>query len=200
MRVINLAEDVEVFTSNAYLVLGDSSTDLVDVGSFPGVEEEIREYADDIDSVYLTHGHSDHVGNLDEVIDGFDADVYAYDYSGAEEVRDCDEVEIGDESFEVVYTPGHADDHVTFVGEETVFSGDVFVYNDGAYDDGSFGRTDMAGQSRETLIESLRRVIDRLPETAESLYPGHGDEFHGEISEVVERALERAERREPKYQ
>ncbi|MDY6776232.1 MAG: MBL fold metallo-hydrolase [Halobacteria archaeon] len=199
MRVVNIAEDAEVFTSNAYLVLGDSSTDLVDVGSFPGATEKIREYADDIDSVYLTHGHSDHVGNLAEVREEFDADLYAYDYSGAEEVEDCDEVEIGDESFEVVYTPGHADDHVTFVGEETVFSGDVFVYNDGAYDDGSFGRTDMAGQSRETLIESLRRVIDRLPETAESLYPGHGDEFHGDISEVVERALERAERREPKY-
>jgi len=103
----------------------------------------------------------------------------------------------------VVYTPGHADDHVSFVGETALFSGDVVVYNDGAFDDGSFGRTDYRGQSRERLIGSLQDVLGRLPDSATGLYAGHGDPFEAtgadSVRDVIERALERAKRREPKY-
>jgi len=109
-----------------------------------------------------------------------------------------------DADYEVVATPGHADDHVSLVGDTAVFSGDVVVYDDGAFDDGSFGRTDMAGQSRETLIESLRTLLERLPASATRLYAGHGgvfdaDEADERLRDVIERALARAERREPKY-
>ena len=103
------------------------------------------------------------------------------------------------ERFEVIHTPGHADDHVSLVSESMIFSGDVVVHDDGAFEGGSFGRTDMAGQSREKLIESVRRILDRLPEDVEHMYSGHGGEFHGNVREVIETALERAERREPKY-
>jgi glyoxylase-like metal-dependent hydrolase (beta-lactamase superfamily II) len=99
----------------------------------------------------------------------------------------------------VVYTPGHADDHVSFVGPDSLFSGDVVVHDDGAFDYGSFGRTDMAGQSRERLIESIRDLLDRMPEEVEHMYAGHGGVFHGDVRDVVETALGRAEKREPKY-
>ena len=121
------------------------------------------------------------------------------DVVAAHTINDGDDVAVGDESFEVVYTPGHAADHVSLVSETTLFSGDVVVYNDGAFDDGSFGRTDMAGQSRERLIESIELLLDRMHNSVEAMYAGHGDPFHGDVRAVVERALERAERREPKY-
>jgi glyoxylase-like metal-dependent hydrolase (beta-lactamase superfamily II) len=113
-------------------------------------------------------------------------------------------VRVGDEGCTVVHTPGHADDHVSLVGTDSLFSGDVVVYNDGAFDDGSFGRTDMTGQSRERLIESIRTLLDRLPDSVTRLYAGHGDVFETDpagdsVRDVIERALERAERREPKY-
>jgi len=73
------------------------------------------------------------------------------------------------------------------------------VYNDEAFGDGSFGRTDMAGQSRDELIDSIRRLRDAVPESVEKMYAGHGDAYEGDVGAVVERALERAERREPKY-
>jgi glyoxylase-like metal-dependent hydrolase (beta-lactamase superfamily II) len=88
---------------------------------------------------------------------------------------------------------------VAFLGPESVFSGDVVVHNDGAFDYGSFGRTDMAGQSRERLIESIRTILERLPETAGRMYAGHGSAFEGDVRDVIETALERAEKREPKY-
>jgi hydroxyacylglutathione hydrolase len=33
----------------------------------------------------------------------------------------------------------------------------------------------------------------------EHMYSGHGGVFHGDVRDVVETALERAEKREPKY-
>jgi len=162
----------------------------------------IAEHTDSLDAVVLTHQHGDHVQELDAVLDAYpDADLYAYaDHARrTHEIADGDTVEIGDETFDVVHTPGHADDHVSLISASTIFSGDVVVHDDGAFDYGSFGRTDMAGQSREVLIESIERILERLPDSVEHMYAGHGDEFHGDVEDVIRTALERAEKREPKY-
>jgi len=202
MDVINVTADAEEFTCNAYLVTGETPT-LVDAGTMPGVESVVADHVDELDRVVLTHQHHDHVGELDAVLDAFDADCYAYDThpSRTDDLSDGDTVSIGDEAFDVVYTPGHADDHVSLVSDRTLFSGDVVVYNDGAFDDGSFGRTDMAGQSRDRLIGSLESLLERLPDSVTTMYAGHGDPVPDDenVREVIERALSRAERREPKY-
>jgi len=200
MEVTNVTAAADTFTCNAYLVEGERTV-LVDAGAMDGVVDVVRERVDDVEAVVLTHQHGDHVGRLDAVLDAFDADLAAHGTHPrrTEELEDGDEVRVGDERFEVVYTPGHAADHVSLVSETSLLSGDVVVYNDGAFDDGSFGRTDMAGQSRERLVESIRDLLDRLPDSVEYMYAGHGDVFHGDVREVVERALERAKRREPKY-
>ncbi|QIB73127.1 MBL fold metallo-hydrolase [Halogeometricum borinquense] len=205
MEIVTVTDGAEQFTCNAYLVLGDRNV-LVDAGTMPGVETVVADHTDELDAVVLTHQHTDHIGELDAVLDRFDADLYAYgDHPRRDEaLEDGDELQMGEETFEVVYTPGHASDHISLVSGKRIFSGDVVVYNDGAFDDGSFGRTDMPGQSRERLVESLRTLLDRLPETVEELYAGHGDVFRSEsggdsVQDVIERALSRAERREPKY-
>jgi glyoxylase-like metal-dependent hydrolase (beta-lactamase superfamily II) len=203
MDVHNVTAGAAEFTCNAYLLTGDRPA-LVDAGTMPGVVDVVTEYVDELDRVVLTHQHHDHVGELDAVLDAFDADLYAYaDHPRrTHRLADGDTVALGDESFDVVYTPGHADDHVSLVSDRTLFSGDVVVYNDGAFDDGSFGRTDMAGQSRERLVGSLETLLDRLPDSVTAMYAGHGDPFHADgesVRAVIERALERAERREPKY-
>ena len=210
MEPITVTADAEEFTCNAYLVVGEATT-LVDAGTMPGVDDVIADAVaeadvDGLDRVVLTHQHHDHVGELDAVVDRFDPRVLAYADHPLRDValEDGDEVLVGDEPCEVVYTPGHADDHVSLVGEERLYSGDVVVYDDGAFSDGSFGRTDMAGQSRERLIESLREILDRLPDTVGAMFPGHGGVYRDSegpdtVREVIERATERAERREPKY-
>jgi glyoxylase-like metal-dependent hydrolase (beta-lactamase superfamily II) len=200
MDVTNVTADAETFTCNAFLVEGDRTV-LVDAGAYEGVVEAVRERTDALDAVVLTHQHTDHVEQLDAVLDAFDAPLYAYaDHPRRETALEAgDQVFIGDEPFDVVYTPGHADDHVSFVSETALFSGDVVVHDDGAFDYGSFGRTDMAGQSRERLIESIQSLLDVMGENVEHMYAGHGDEFHGDVRDVVETALGRAEKREPKY-
>ena len=200
MEVTNVTADAETFTCNAYLVEGDRTV-LVDAGAMDGVVDVIREHTDVLDAVVLTHQPGDHIAKLDDVLDAFETELYAYgDHPRRDvELDDSDQVFIGDEAFDVVYTPGHADDHVSFVSETTLFSGDVVVHDDGAFDYGSFGRTDMPGQSRERLIESIQTLLERMPDGVEHMYAGHGDVFYGDVRDVVETALERAEKREPKY-
>ena len=200
MEVHNVTADAETFTCNAYLATGERPT-LVDAGAWDGVVDAVREHTDAVDAVVLTHQHGDHVQELDSVLDAFGAELYAY----AEHPRrdhaivDGDELLVGEETCEVVYTPGHAEDHVSLVSERSLFSGDVVVHDDGAFEGGSFGRTDRPGQSREREIESIHDLLGRMPDSVEGMYSGHGGVFHGDVRGIVERALERAERREPKY-
>jgi len=200
MNVITVTADAETFTANVYLVTGERTV-LVDAGAMAGVSDVVAEHTNDLDAVVLTHQHGDHVAELDTVLDRFGPELLAHgDHPRRTEgIDDGDTVKIGDEEFEVVATPGHADDHVSLVSETTIFSGDVVVHDDGAFDYGSFGRTDMTGQSREELIESIERILDRLPEGVEHLYAGHGEDFHGDVRDVIETALSRAQKREPKY-
>ncbi|WP_137289076.1 MBL fold metallo-hydrolase [Natronorubrum halophilum] len=212
MEVHHVTEGAETFTCNAFLAVGEETT-LVDAGAWDGIVDEIRTHTDEVDAVVITHQHGDHVAQLEAVVDAFDPDVYAYDDhpTRTHELEDGDTVTIGDESFDVVYTPGHADDHVSFVSDSSLFSGDVAVHDDGAFEYGSFGRTDMAGQSRERLIESLEELLERMPNGGrassersgspgvEHMYSGHGGVFHGDVRDVVETGLEQAEKREPKY-
>jgi glyoxylase-like metal-dependent hydrolase (beta-lactamase superfamily II) len=200
MDVTNLTADAAVFTANAYLIQG-ARTALVDVGAMPGVEQAVREQVPALDAVVLTHRHEDHVAELDAVRDAFGPTVSAATPGpeGGTVLEDGAAVQLGDERFEVVATPGHAPDHLAFVGREAVFTGDLVVYSDEAFADGSFGRTDLAGGDRETLIASIDRLLDRLPETVDTLYPGHGPAFQGDVRAVIERARERAATGEPKY-
>jgi len=200
MEVHNVTAEANVFTCNVYLALGAEPT-LVDAGAMEGVVDAVRAHTDGLSKVVLTHQHGDHVEQLETVLEAFDADCHAdADHPArTHELADGDEVVVGDEACEVVYTPGHGDDHVSFVGEASLFSGDVVVHDDGAFDYGSFGRTDYPGMSRERLIESIRDLLGRMPEDVEHMYAGHGSVFHGDVRDVVETALSRAEQREPKY-
>lgn len=191
---------MEGFTSNVFLVPGEETV-MVDAGSSPGVVEEVERCVDGLDAVVVTHMHRDHVGGLEAVLERFGAELYC---AGEHPLRDRalsdgDVVRVGDCEFEVLEVPGHSADHVVLIGEEAVFTGDVVVYEDSAFSGGSFGRTDRPGQSREELVEGLRRLLDALPDTVYEMYPGHGPVFEGDVRSVVERALRRAERFDPKY-
>ena len=168
----NLARGVQSFTSNAFLVTGDRTV-LVDVGNEFDVCSAVEEHAEGLDAVVLTHTHYDHVGNLEAVVDAFDVDVWGFDTDQdgvTHAIADEETVALGDHGYRALHTPGHKDDHLCFYGADpsVLFAGDLVFAN------GSFGRTDLAEGDRDTLVDSIRRVLDVVGEDLEAMHTGHG--------------------------
>jgi glyoxylase-like metal-dependent hydrolase (beta-lactamase superfamily II) len=191
--VVNVAADVQAFTSNAFLVPGDR-TALVDVGANFDAVARVRDRTGDLDAVALTHTHPDHVGNLDAVVDAFDADVWAFDpeLDGVDHaVGGGDTFAFGDHEYEAVYTPGHADDHLCLYspGADVLFAGDLVFAN------GGFGRTDLAGGDRETLIESVERVRETVGGSLGALHAGHGPSVTRNAADHLDLTLQAARTR-----
>lgn len=106
------------------------------------------------------------------------AEVYApsygfYDYQP--ETADAfleeeDLVRVGNQTFVVLFVPGHSPGHVAFYNEKShvLISGDVLFYN-------SIGRTDLPGGNHEQLLASIHTKLFSLPDHVK-VYPGHGPE------------------------
>jgi hydroxyacylglutathione hydrolase len=136
--------------------------------------------------IIVTHTHYDHLGGVADLAEGTGAPVYVSeveapvlarpaDYYPAIPIRpyEADVLLSGDETielagitFETVPVPGHSPGHLAFYADLSLFSGDVLFA-------GSVGRTDLPMADWETLLASIRTLIDRFPpETV--VYSGHG--------------------------
>ena len=142
-------------------------------------------------SVWLTHGHLDHVDGVKQIVDETGAEVFLhpddrelYDrlvQQGAawglhpqnppppdHDLAHGDELRVGESSFSVLHVPGHSMGGVAFLGYGVVFVGDALFA-------GSIGRTDLPGGDTETLLTSIREQLLSLPDET-VVYPGHGPE------------------------
>jgi len=168
----NLARDTDAFTSNVFLVTGERRV-LVDVGNEFDVVGAAREHVEALDAVVVTHTHYDHVENLPAVVDAFDVDVWGYDTTADgvdHEIDDGDTVRVGDHEYTALHTPGHKNDHLCLFSPaaSVLFAGDLVFAN------GSFGRTDLEEGDRDTLVESIDRVLQTVPEDLGEMHTGHG--------------------------
>jgi glyoxylase-like metal-dependent hydrolase (beta-lactamase superfamily II) len=75
-------------------------------------------------------------------------------------------VEVAGISFEALAVPGHSPAHLAYYADGCLFSGDVLFA-------GSVGRTDLPGADWETLLASIRTLVDTFPADT-VVYPGHG--------------------------
>ena len=147
---------------------------------------ELARMAVSVAGILVTHTHYDHIGAVADLAEAARSPVYISEVEAAVLSRPDDyypgqrirpwaaEVQLsGDEtidlagiSFEVVQVPGHSPGHLAFYADLCLFSGDVLFA-------GSVGRTDLPMASWETLVASIRALVDRFPpETA--VYSGHG--------------------------
>ncbi|HXR11448.1 MAG TPA: MBL fold metallo-hydrolase [Gaiellaceae bacterium] len=138
-------------------------------------------------AILITHGHFDHVGGVADLAEGTGAPVYMpegerdllerypeFAPAGAPgRAHPIDHLLAGGETlelvgmtFECVAIPGHSPAHVAFSTDGCLFSGDLLFA-------GSVGRVDLPGADWDTLVASVRTLLDRYPpETV--VYPGHG--------------------------
>ena len=138
-------------------------------------------------AILVTHGHWDHLVGVADLAEGVQAPVYMAE--GERELLENpglftppaislrphipDVLLAGGESidaagiaFDVLSVPGHSPAHLAFHANGCLFSGDVLFA-------GSVGRTDLPGADWETLLASIRSLVEAFPpETV--VYPGHG--------------------------
>lgn len=128
-----------------------------------------------VDHVLVTHHHGDHVGAVAHYAETHDATVWALQgHETAFEratglapdrtLREGTRIDTDEGPLDVLYTPGHAREHVCFALGETIVSGDLAVA------EGSVVVGAPEGDMRAYLA-SLRRLCARDPDT---LLPGHG--------------------------
>ena len=170
---------------------GSDSALIVDPGDEPdkllGVIDELDMK---LEGILLTHTHFDHVGAVAPVAKATGAEVWVPEIEkpvladinafvpwpdfGPFESWDAEHTVSGGEKLElagfeidVLFTPGHSPGHVVYSipDEAVVFSGDVLFQ-------GSVGRTDLPGGDWPTLLESIRTLLDTLPEETR-VHPGH---------------------------
>jgi glyoxylase-like metal-dependent hydrolase (beta-lactamase superfamily II) len=138
-------------------------------------------------AILLTHGHWDHLLGVADLAEGTGAPVHMAEGERVllEEpagftppgitVRPWtpDVTLTGGETltlaglvFDVVAVPGHSPAHLAYACDGALLSGDVLFA-------GAVGRTDIPGASWDTLLASIRALVERFPpETV--VYPGHG--------------------------
>ncbi len=146
-----------------------------------------------IGQVITTHGHFDHVGANQAVVEHFGARllIHAADAPMLERAGDiartyglqgnnspqpdmflADGMEIGfgTHRMRVLHTPGHTQGGCCLYleAEKKIITGDTLFAD-------SIGRTDLPGGSHEQLLESIRGKLFTLPDDV-TAYPGHGPE------------------------
>jgi glyoxylase-like metal-dependent hydrolase (beta-lactamase superfamily II) len=190
--------DVRMFTvgpiaENCFIVRADGGAKglIVDPGDeAPKLLNAIDELGLELEAILLTHTHYDHIGAVSQVAAATGAPVWCPEieapvladpnafmsipglpplqgYEADHTLSGGERLELAGLEIDVLLTPGHSPGHVTFSIPDggALFSGDVLFQ-------GSVGRTDLPGGDTETLMESLRSLIeDYPPET--TVYPGH---------------------------
>jgi len=145
-------------------------------------------------AIWLTHGHLDHAGGAQDLreqlglpvigpdkaddfwLAGIEQQARTYGLIGLRNVEpdewltESREMTLGNETFQVLHTPGHTPGHIIFyhAKQKLAWVGDVIFA-------GSIGRTDFPKGDHGTLIRSITEKLWPLGDDV-CFIPGHGPE------------------------
>lgn len=182
---------VGAFQENSYLILDPDARRavLVDPGAEgPRLIEMVRSSGAQLEAIWLTHAHVDHIGAIADIKRVWDVPVHLhpadrplYDRGAVQaavyglrieqppaperELAEGDVLAVGGLRFDVLHVPGHAPGHVAFVADGLMLGGDLLFA-------GSIGRTDLPFADPDRMMDSLERVSALPDDTV--VYPGHG--------------------------
>jgi len=176
MKIISITGAPHLYSSNAYLILGDwkrieDINTLVDVGSDPNIVQFINKLDTGIgkkrvEQVILTHCHSDHTAALPAIRKAFHPKVYAFSpfVEGIDQIlKNGDRIRIGERMCEIIHTPGHSSDSISIYIEDdgVLFVGDAPVVIRA-----------VGGGYEQDYVDALKELSRRK---INKIYFGHGE-------------------------
>ena len=180
-------------STNCFLVYSAETGESVVIDPGFVAERELERIMDQLERLSLklkyiinTHGHPDHVSGdlplkertkakiLIHRLDAYmlhepEVQLSAYSFKKFKpdmELREDDEIRVGEHTLKVLHTPGHTMGSITLIGEGVAFTGDTLFA-------GSIGRVDLPHSSPREMEYTLREKILTLPDDLK-VYPGHG--------------------------
>jgi glyoxylase-like metal-dependent hydrolase (beta-lactamase superfamily II) len=177
------------YESNCYVVRSDRGATeavVIDPGGDPtSLRLELASMRTRTAGILVTHSDVDHIAGVADLADGTGAEVWmpageadtmrtgetrggmrVRPHEPEHEVRGGDTVVVAGLTFDVVDIPGHSAGHVAYAVDGHLFSGDLLFA-------GAVGRVDLAGGDWDTLLASVRALLDRFGADA-IVHPGHG--------------------------
>lgn len=172
------------FETNTYILKIDKSVIIIDP---TGKKDKILKAVEGLNvlAIILTHGHFDHLGCVDELINVLDCPVYLnendHELAHNEKLNSMaqykasiyhDEIplnegtlKINDFIFDVYNTPGHTMGSCILLIDDCMFSGDLLFKE-------SIGRTDLYSGNDAMMRQSIKFIKSFDPKI--KVYPGHG--------------------------
>ncbi len=180
--------------THTYLVIDEATSEawVIDapLDTARTVLERVAERGLNLTRVILTHGHFDHLMDIERyaeagigttahpgdraLLEAPQPALFGLPYAMpkvhiASEINEGETLRLGEQEFEVWHVPGHSPGHVALVsrGEDLILGGDLLFHQ-------GFGRVDLPGADSRQMAQSLRRLLP-LPDRT-LVYPGHGPE------------------------
>lgn len=145
---------------NCYILEQENQVLIVDPGSEPSkIINHISTQT--ILGILITHCHPDHIGALSAIQEKYTVPIYQKSNLSEKEYH------IGNFKFQVIFTPGHTTDSISyyFPLNEIMLTGD-FLFA------GTIGRCDLEGGDVYEMQKSLTKI--KQYQDIIKIYPGHG--------------------------
>jgi hydroxyacylglutathione hydrolase len=164
--------------TNCYLLISDKEILVVDPGSEPDkILNEIKKLKEKkVKYIINTHYHYDHTTANEKIKNETDAKILIHeseknfiDFKVNRFLKEGDKIKIGNDSIEIINTPGHTKGSICLIGDGFILTGDTLFRN-------GYGRTDLKGGSPEEMRNSLERLSKTI-KPGMKVFPGHGSDF-----------------------
>ncbi|MDX1691513.1 MAG: MBL fold metallo-hydrolase [Acidimicrobiia bacterium] len=185
-----LAPNPGIFTglgTNTWVLADAGEAIVIDPG--PMLEDHVAAVVDTVAGyrtvgVLVTHTHPDHAPAANPIGRQLDVPVYGRDPGPAFKpdvrIADGETMTFGDREVEAIHTPGHTPDHLCFLVDRVLFSGDHIM-----------GGSTVVVEEMTDYLRSLDRLADL---DLERIHPGHGpviDQPEQVIAEYKRHRLDR---------
>ena len=181
------------FGSNMYIIYSGTEAAVIDPSmKYSSVRSVLEANKLTVKYIIVTHAHFDHILEIDDWVENTEGIVFIgrddapalkdpylncyRTFLGIEKnydgpfamLSDGDRLTLGEDTINILSTPGHSAGSISLFTDGKLFVGDV------VFPEGGYGRCDLPGGDLRILFSSISRLLKFNDDTV--VYSGHGNE------------------------